>query len=638
MYNEKRGYMKINKDLLKDDLFDAVNKEYLDSLEIPGDRKATGVDLEIELEIEKQLQNDFKNLAFDDAFVTSEMVNFLKFYRSIVANHNRSVTPNHPVYEMINKITSISNKDELNAVLIELREINCTPFFSIQIEPSFKDSSLNILFVTAPKTLLPAKEFYEDKARKDELIPILKDVMLQIFEIFGVKDGANIFDLALDLDVEVAKYIKSTEELADYTKYFNPVSYDELVKMSDFIDFDKHIKHFIKKDVTEISITEPRVFGVLNQLYNEQNLDKMKALMLVSYLYYVSDLFDEELRHLKAKYKNSLSGIAEVKKLDRFAFDKSMEIYEQVVGLYYGEKYFGEEAKKDVYDMVDKIIKMYQKRLTENPWLQEETKQKANLKLGTMKVMMGYPDSLPEIYKQMTYDENLSLYENYIDNLKKHQLDKLAKYGEKVDHSIWEMPSCMVNAYYNPSFNLICFPAAILKEPFYSLKQTKSQNFGGIGAVIGHEISHAFDNNGANFDENGNMNNWWQESDFAEFKKLTNRMIKQFDGIEIGGGKVNGTQVVSENLADVGGLACAVACLKEESEYNLQEFFCQFARSWAAKFRKEFQELMLKTDVHAPAKLRANIHSSNMDEYYQTFDVKEGDGMYLAPEERIIVW
>lgn len=628
----------IYKDLIKDDLYEAVNKDYLSKLEIPSDKKAIGAFAEMDIRIEKQLLHDFENLSFDDKFVTEEMINYLKFYRSIVNNENKELHKGHVVYKTLEKIKNIKSKDELNDVLVDLREIGLGAIIGTFIHSSFENSDLNILYVDVTRNILPGKEYYLDEDRKVKFLSVFKETMIKIFEKFEIVDGKNILEKAISLDEKIVEYVKTSTELADYTKMYNKISLDNLSKYSDLIDFEKHIKFFIKTDIDEISITQPRFFENMNKLFNLENLEEIKSLILVKFIYYVSDLFTEELRHLKESYSNSLLGIKKIKNLQKFAYGKGMELYSEVVGNYYAVKYFGEEAKKDIYDMVNKIIEMYKRRLRENTWLQESTKENAILKLSTMKVMLAYPDEIQEIYKTIKHDDKLSLYENYLNNKKLFQKHEFSKYKKEVDHSIWHMPACMVNAYYNPTSNLICFPAGILNEPMYSLKQTRSQNYGGIGAVIAHEISHAFDNNGANFDENGNLKNWWQESDFKEFKKLTDKMIKQFDGIEIYGGKVNGTLVVSENLADVGGLACSIACAKEETDCNLQDLFINFARIWAFKASDEYKEFLIKTDVHSPTKLRANIQSSNMDEFYEAFDVKEGDKMFRPKEERIIVW
>jgi putative endopeptidase len=186
--------------------------------------------------------------------------------------------------------------------------------------------------------------------------------------------------------------------------------------------------------------------------------------------------------------------------------------------------------------------------------------------------------------------------------------------------------------------NIIVFPAAILQAPFYSINQSSSANYGGIGAVIAHEISHAFDNNGAKFDENGNLHNWWTEEDLTQFQSLAQAMIDEFDGIDFAGGKVNGTLTVSENIADAGGLSCALEAAKREADLNLVDFFTNWAKIWRNKATTQYQQLLLNVDVHGPAKLRANIQLQNLDDFFTTFDIQSGDAMYREPEKRVHIW
>ena len=200
------------------------------------------------------------------------------------------------------------------------------------------------------------------------------------------------------------------------------------------------------------------------------------------------------------------------------------------------------------------------------------------------------------------------------------------------------MAAHMVNAYYDPQFNVIVFPAAILEKPFYDLHQSHSKNFGGIGCVMGHEISHAFDNNGAHFDEYGNMTNWWTKEDFAHFEKLTREMINEFNGIPFAGGTVNGKLVVSENIADNGGMSCALEALKQTDNADLQEFFTNWATIWRMKASQAYEKMLLATDVHAPEMLRGNVQPQNFNDFYQAFDIHQGDGMWLAPNKRVQIW
>ena len=313
-------------------------------------------------------------------------------------------------------------------------------------------------------------------------------------------------------------------------------------------------------------------------------------------------------------------------------------MYSEPVGVYYGRTYFGEEAKKDIVDLVKKIIETYKLRMSRNSFLAESTKKSAIKKLSAIEIKMGYPDEIKPIWSKLVFGEDDTLFDSMNKIYAARVKDIIARLHKPVDRTEWAMPGHMVNACYDPSRNDITFPAAILQKPFYSLKQSVSENLGGIGAVIGHEISHAFDNNGAHFDEKGNLNNWWTEDDFKAFEALTKDMVVQFDGIEYHGGKVNGELVVSENIADNGGVGVTLEIMHSLKDPDYKAYFINWARVWCMKAKEEYIQLLLTNDVHSPAKLRANMPPRNFSEWYDAFGATEKDEMYIAPEKRISIW
>ena len=276
--------------------------------------------------------------------------------------------------------------------------------------------------------------------------------------------------------------------------------------------------------------------------------------------------------------------------------------------------------------------------MRKNTFLADSTKEEAIKKLSTIVVKMGYPDTIREIWTKLKFEESDSLYDAVMTINGIRRKDQLDKLYIEVDRSEWVMPGHMVNACYNPNSNDITFPAAILQKPFYSLAQSVSENLGGIGAVIGHEISHAFDTNGAKFDEKGNLKDWWLEEDFKAFEELTKAMTEQFDGIPFHGGKVSGELTVSENIADNGGMGVTLEIMHTLPDADFKAYFANWARIWCMKAKEEMIQLLLARDVHAPAPIRANIPPRNFSEWYDAFDVTDKDQMYIAPDKRISIW
>ena len=384
-------------------------------------------------------------------------------------------------------------------------------------------------------------------------------------------------------------------------------------------------------------MTEPEYFKALNKILQD-NFELFKNWALIRVIRENASYLDDEMREINGRYGRALSGSKKPVSQRKFAFYLARDMFSQVAGDYYGKKYFGPQAKADVHHMVEQMIKVYKGRLTNNQWLSKDTRDKAILKLDKLGIQVGYPDKIPALYDQFKVDEEESLIANLNQLIVTANKELFSRWNTPVDRMRWEMSAATVNAYYHPFKNIIVFPAAILQAPFYSLKQSSSQNYGGIGAVIAHEISHAFDNNGSLFDEFGNLNNWWTDEDSAHFKQLAQKMIDEFDGIPFAGQKVNGKLTVSENIADAGGLSCALEAAKTEADFNAQEFFINWATIWRMKATEQYMQLLLSIDVHAPQKLRANIQAENLDDFYTAFDIKPGDEMYRAPEDRVHIW
>ena len=323
---------------------------------------------------------------------------------------------------------------------------------------------------------------------------------------------------------------------------------------------------------------------------------------------------------------------------EKAAFYLAAQPFNQAIGYYYAQQQFSPEAKADVEAKVATMINVFKQRLETNDWLNETTKKKAVIKLDTIVPHIGYPEQLPARLAKKIVDPDATLFETA---LKFRQIEvayQWSKWQQPVDRSEWHMPAHLVNAYYDPQQNQIVFPAAILQAPFYDLSQSSSANYGGIGAVIAHEISHAFDTNGAAFDEFGSLNNWWTDADFKAFKQRTDQVVAQFDGLESYGAKVNGKLTVSENVADLGGLAAALAAAKLDDDFSARAFFESWATIWRMKARPEYMQLLAASDPHGPAKLRVNVQVKNFDEFFSTFGVIATDKMWLDPSLRVQIW
>uniref|UniRef100_UPI0026115283 M13-type metalloendopeptidase n=1 Tax=Companilactobacillus sp. TaxID=2767905 RepID=UPI0026115283 len=331
-------------------------------------------------------------------------------------------------------------------------------------------------------------------------------------------------------------------------------------------------------------------------------------------------------------------GVSALPNNQKRAYQLTNDNFEQILSEYYGKTYFGADAKKDATRLIQNILSVYHDRIQNNTWLSDATKQNALDKLAKITLKVAYPESVQDDYQHVKILADESLYRT-VKDLNQATFDaQVRDFDKKVDRSVWSMPSYLVNAQYDPQFNDVTIPAAILQAPFYSTEQTDSENYGGIGATIGHEISHAFDNSGAQFDKDGNLDNWWTKADYAKFQKLTKEMANEWNGIPYAGGTVDGDSTVGENMADNGGLNAALQAAKAEPNFNPKEFFATWAKSWRYKATPTYEKYLLAVDVHAPQPLRATVALQNLDDFFTTYDIQSGDPMWLAPSERVHIW
>ncbi len=634
--------MAVNNELIKDDLYEAVNGEWLKTAKIPDDKPATAGFNDLVDEIDKQLMDDFdayaagKEKSGDSRF--NEMI---KLYRLAKKFDWRKKVGPQPLKRMLASVENLNSYEDYQSQWKNWILAGMPSPISFDIDADMKNATVYALFASSPSLILPDKSYYEaeKKAQHDQLLQLWSSMVEALMDKLGYskEEAKKIIDDAIKFDALLAPNVKSAEEAADYSKMYNPQTVAELASATDQLDIAAIIKQLVGEEPEKVIVTEPEYFKALNKILQD-NFELFKNWALIRVIRENASYLDDEMREINGRYGRALSGSKKPVSQRKFAFYLARDMFSQVAGDYYGKKYFGPQAKADVHHMVEQMIKVYKGRLTNNQWLSKDTRDKAILKLDKLGIQVGYPDKIPALYDQFKVDEEESLIANLNQLTVTANKELFSRWNKPVDRMRWEMSAATVNAYYHPFKNIIVFPAAILQAPFYSLKQSSSQNYGGIGAVIAHEISHAFDNNGSLFDEFGNLNNWWTDEDSAHFKQLAQKMIEEFDGIPFAGQKVNGKLTVSENIADAGGLSCALEAAKTEADFNAQEFFINWATIWRMKATEQYMQLLLSIDVHAPQKLRANIQAENLDDFYTAFDIKPGDEMYRAPEDRVHIW
>lgn len=625
---------------IQDDLYTYVNQAKLEELVIPDDMPTAGGFSTISTDVEKLMIGEFNAMCQNASYPNEYLARACALYtiaKDVKRKKKHGIKPALKNLSILKKLGTMRGYNLHSKELI-LKGIEMP--LNIDVDANMKDTTHHCVMIQGPSTILPDVSYYQNEQQRDALLNMWSGFTKQVLAIAGHSDeeiDAMIKD-TLAFDALVAKYVKSSEEWSEYTKMYNPMKTGRVAGMVKPLNLKKLLTDLFGFVPEEIIVAEPRYFKNFKEIFNANTFEMYKNWAYVLTLMASCSLLSEELRDLGGGFRRALSGIAASSSAEKFAYQLASSMYSEPVGLYYGEKYFGEEAKKDITEIVKQIIATYQKRIAANDILEQTTKDKAILKLSKMGLKLAYPDRVEVLYDKLVFDETKSLFD-VVTSLRKIRMEEsFAKLNKEVDRTHWAMPGHMVNACYNPFVNDITFPAAILQPPFYSIHQTRSENLGGIGAVIGHEISHAFDSNGAKCDELGNLNNWWTKSDEQKFKKKVNAMIKQFDGIELPWGTVNGKLTVSENIADNGGMAVTLDIMSQTDGASFEEYFTNWARVWCQKAKPEYQALLLQVDVHGPTYLRANMPPRNFPEWYAAFNVKKTDGMYIAPSKRVIIW
>ena len=632
----------MDKPRIQDDLYNYVNHEQLEKLVIPDDKPCVGGFQTIAEEVEKTMINEFREMSESNLFPNDHLRRACALFsaaKNVEKKEKDGIAPALNNLSILNEVENIKTFSKMYKDLM-LKKIPLP--FVVMVETDMKNTKQHCVCIQGPSVILPDASYYKPEMapQKEMILGIWTNVAKMILakSDLSLEDQNKYLEDTLQFDAILGSLVKTSEEWSEYVAMYNPMKVSKVSSLLKPTDFKAVLNDLFGLIPEEVIVFEPRYFKNFKEVFNEETFMLYKHWAYVNALINSCSLLTEELRELGSLYYRSIAGIPANTPIEKFAYQLASGMYSEPVGLYYGEKYFGEAAKKDITEIVYQIIDTYKTRIQNNEILEEATKEKAILKLSKMGVKMGYPDKVLDIYNELDFNAEDSLFD-IIHSLEKVKiLDQLSKLTKPTNPEKWAMPGHMVNACYDPFVNDITFPAAILQPPFYSIKQTRSENLGGIGAVIGHEISHAFDSNGAKCDENGNINNWWTKEDMKRFNTKIKAMVKQFDGIELPWGRVNGKFIVSENMADNGGMAVTLEIMSKTENVSYEEYFMNWAKVWCLKAKPEYLQLLLNLDVHGPSILRANMPPRNFKEWYETFDVKKTDKMYIAPSKRVVIW
>lgn len=623
--------------------YQAVNKDWLLKTKIPADSPSIDNFYTLDEDIKGKLKKDIKNLG--EGKETSDitgMSEFITFYKAASDYKQREKDGLEPLKPYLKEIEDIKDLNDLASKSASLTDKGIPLPFGYDVGTNAENTSQKQIQLSPPSILLPDVSIYKDEASKKQYLTPIETATQKALEMLGYseKNSKRIVKEALEFDEIIAKYSLSNEEMSESKNLVHPKTAEEINAYSGSFKLYDVIKGIMGRDLDTINVPNTKYFENYSKIVNQDNFSKIKSWILVQEAMAASNSLTEDYRLNFASISMAIMGTQKPISKEDTVYEMSVNLFSDVMSVYYGRKYFGEEAKTDVTGMIDKIKNVYRGRLQQNNWLTEGTRNKAIEKLDKMKVFVGYQEDVDPGTKELHLDPNKSFFELSEDIAQFGKRYTIDHFDDPIDKNKWSGSAFDINAYYNPESNSINFPAGILQAPFYDKNQSVEKNYGGIGVVIGHEITHAFDSNGADYDENGDMHNWWTKADTKAFDKRIKAFEDQWNGLEIYGTKVNGKLTVTENVADAGGLSSTLQVLKTDvTKPNLKDYFENYANIWKQKASLQYNKYTMVQDVHAPNELRVNQQLKNLPEFYEAYpQIKEGDAMYLAPSKRISLW
>lgn len=630
------------------DFYQFAMGSYLASKPIPADRERFGVDAEITIRNDLTVKEILNELAANPnnapGSIEQKLGDFFKSGMDEAAIERAGLSPIKADLDRINAITSPA---DLARAVESLHAEGNGVYFSFYGTTDAKDANRVIGEFGQGGLSLPEPEYYTSEDNKDTLAKYEVHVA-RMFELTGIppeqaqKDARSV----VELETKLAKVSLSTVERRDPEALYNLRTLDEMKSLSGAFDWGSYLQSQKAEGQPTYNVSTLKFFENLEAINKETPIEAHQAYLRWHLLHAnageLPKAFDAENFDF---YGKTMRGLQEQKpRIDRVA-GAADTILGEALGVKFVERRFSPEAKEKMLGMVDAFKVALEEKINNLSWMGPETRKGALEKLSTFKAKIGYPDN-PQKY------EKLDIGSSYIENSRaasRFQRERnLAQIGKAVDKEEWLMSASTNNAYYNPTTNEICFPAGILQPPYFDVNADEAMNFGGIGATIGHELGHGFDDEGAQFDAHGNLNNWFAPEDLEKFKKKAEGVEKQFSEYIVEGLQVNGKLVLGEALADLSGLELAYAAFKTATKDKKpelidgftpdQRFFLSFAQSWATNVRPEYAKLMVKTDTHPLPKLRVNGTVSNMPEFFDAFGVRPGQPMRRPEEKRNEIW
>ncbi len=639
------------------DFFRYVNGAWLDNTEIPSDRTRWGSFDELRQSTDADALAILKESANNPKYKSdTDQGKAINLYKSILDTVGRNKLGITPLKPYLKQIDAVKNVKDLEALAIEMEPLGGIGFFGANVGADAKNSNRNVISVGPGGVGLPDRDYYvsEDADSKEKRVKYVLHVARMLGFLGETPAEAKLHaEQILALEIQMSEPRFDRVERRDRRKSYNPMTVADLGKLSPSINWNNYFTKIGFKNVDSLIVSQPKYMKALESVLKENKVDQWKAYMRWSLLNRASSQLSTTIEAANFDfYGKTLTGAVKQRPSDERALQVINGRIGEALGKLYVEKKFPAEAKAKAEIMIKNIFIAFENRINNLAWMSPETKVSAVEKLHKSKIKIGYPDKWKD-YSALVIlspEEGGTYFENAKIMARWRFEEDLVDLKKPVDKTKWNMSPQTVNAYYNPSYNEIVFPAAILQPPFYNYQADEAVNYGGIGGVIGHEISHGFDDSGSRYNADGNLVDWWTADDLKQFSALTGALADQYSALQpIPGTFVDGKFTLGENIGDLGGVNAAYdglqLYLKENKNPGLidgltpeQRFFISWATVWRSKSRDEAIKNQVKTDPHSPGMYRSYVPLQNIDAFYEAFGLKKGDGMYIEPGKRVRIW
>ena len=597
---------------------------------------------------QKQLNDLFISMTKMKAAPGSVDQKISDLYKMALDSLTRNGLGAEPVKPYIEKILAVDSKDGLARLLGRLKKEGEGGFYGTGVEADLMDSGIQILYLGQGGLGMGDRDYYLDP-KNAGLKDGYKAFLVKVFDLCGLENAEDLAARALSVEDAIAKVSWPREKNRDMAAIYNPMSTEQIVRTWPNVRFDLTMEEAGIPAQEKVIVQQPSFFTGLDAIFADTDLESLKAYQLANFVQGAcGSLSDDFYAASWEFFSHQMAGAQEQRPRWKRAMSVPNSLLGEAVGKMYVERYFPASSKEKMVTLVENLRTALGQHIDALDWMSDETKARAHEKLASFTVKIGYPDKWKD-YSTLEIDPALTYYENLRNASIWYVADNLSKLGQPTDKEEWGMTPQTVNAYYNPTTNEICFPAAILQKPFFDPDADDAVNYGGIGVVIGHEMSHGFDDQGSMFDAEGNMVNWWTEEDKAKFDAKGDRLAAQFDEVEILPGlHANGRYTLGENIGDHGGLSIAYTAMENAIAGNRpglidgytpeQRFWLSYAAIWAQNITDQEKARRTNMDVHSLGENRVNVSIRNFGEFFDAFGIKEGDPMFRPEEERVHIW